>query len=122
VYQDNKLQLKFLCLDIWWHYTISFPVSLLSVDVNESAVSSAGPVNIKQEELQRNHHMRGQTVGHIFELIEDLKREIALLKALVQQAISDKEIKQDILVDDVAYLGGSTDQDRILVDACSDYI
>ena len=61
--------------------------------------------------------MQGQSVGHIFELIENLEREIALLKILVQQAISDEEIGQDILVDDVAYLGGSTDQDSILVDA-----
>ena len=61
--------------------------------------------------------MRGRTVGHIFELIENLEREIALLKVLVQQAISDEEIGQDILVDDVAYLDGSTDQDSILVDA-----
>ena len=60
--------------------------------------------------------MQGQSVGHIFELIEDLEWEIALLKALVEQAISDKEIKQDILVDNVAYLGGSTNQDSILVD------
>jgi hypothetical protein len=59
--------------------------------------------------------MRGRSVAHIFEVIENLEREIALLKALVQQAISDEEIGQDILVDDVAYLGG--DQDSILVDA-----
>jgi hypothetical protein len=61
--------------------------------------------------------MRGQSVGHIFELIENLECEIALLKLLVQQAISNKEIGQDILVDNVACLGGSTDQDRILVNA-----
>jgi hypothetical protein len=61
--------------------------------------------------------MRGRSVGHIVELIENLKREIALLKILVQQAISDEEIEQDILVDYVAYLGGSTNQDSILVDA-----
>jgi hypothetical protein len=61
--------------------------------------------------------MRGRTVGHIFELFENLEREIALLKVLVQQAISDEEIGQDLIVDDIAYLGGSTDQDSILVDA-----
>jgi hypothetical protein len=61
--------------------------------------------------------VRGRSVGHIFELIENLKQEIALLKILVQQAIRDEEIGQDILVDNVAYLGGSTDQDSILVDA-----
>jgi hypothetical protein len=55
--------------------------------------------------------MRGRTVGHIFELIENLEREIVLLKILVQQAISDEEIGQG------AYLGGSTDQDSVLVDA-----
>jgi hypothetical protein len=60
---------------------------------------------------------RGRTVGHIFELIENLERKITLLKILVQQAISDEEIGQDILIDDVAYLGGSTNQDSILVDA-----
>jgi len=59
--------------------------------------------------------MRGRSVAHIFEVIENIEREIALLKDLVQQAISDEEIGQDILVDDVAYLGG--DQDSILVDA-----
>jgi hypothetical protein len=63
--------------------------------------------------------MRGQALDHIFELIENIEREIALLKILVQQAISDKKgIGQDILVDDVAYLSGGTDQeDSILVDA-----
>ena len=61
--------------------------------------------------------MRGQTIDHIFELIENLEREIALLKVLVQQAVSDDKIGQDILVDDVAYLYSSTDQDSILVDA-----
>jgi hypothetical protein len=62
--------------------------------------------------------MRGQAIDHIFELIENLEREIALLKILVQQAISDEDIGQDILVDDVAYLSGGTDrEDSILVDA-----
>ena len=61
--------------------------------------------------------MKGLTVGHIFELIEDLEREIALLKVLVQQAISDEAIGQDIRVDDVAYVGGRTDQHSILVEA-----
>jgi hypothetical protein len=73
---------------------------------------------MKQEALQqRIRRMQGQSVGHIFELIENLKREIDLLKILVQQVISNEEIKQEILVDNVAYLGGSTDQDSILVDA-----
>ena len=62
--------------------------------------------------------MRGQAVDHIFELIENLEREIALLKLLVQQAVSDEDIGQDIIVDDVAYLSNSPDQeDSILVDA-----
>ena len=62
--------------------------------------------------------MRGQAINHIFDLIENLEREIALLKILMQQAISDKEIRQDILVDDVAYINSGTDQeDSILVDA-----
>ena len=62
--------------------------------------------------------MQGQALDHIFELIENIEHEIALLKILVQQAISDKGIGQDILVDDVAYLSGGTDQeDSILVDA-----
>jgi hypothetical protein len=61
--------------------------------------------------------MRGCTVGHIFEIIENLERKIALCKAIVQQAISDEEISQDILVDNAAYLGGSANQDSILVDA-----
>jgi hypothetical protein len=60
------------------------------------------------------HRMKRRTVGHIFALIENLEQEIALLKILVQQAISDEEIGQDILVDDVAYLDH---QDSILVDA-----
>jgi hypothetical protein len=62
--------------------------------------------------------MQGQALDHIFELIENIERKIALLKILVQQAISDKGIGQDILVDDIAYLSGGTDQeDSILVDA-----
>jgi hypothetical protein len=61
--------------------------------------------------------VRGQTVGHIFELIENRKCEITFLKILIQQVISNEEIRLDILVDDVAYLGGSTSQDSILVDA-----
>jgi hypothetical protein len=61
--------------------------------------------------------MREQTFGHIFETIENIEQEIALLKLLVQQAVSDDATGGDILVDDVAYLGGSTDQDSILVDA-----
>jgi hypothetical protein len=50
-----------------------------------------------------------------FRAIENLESEIALLKILVQQTISDKRIGQDILVDNVVYLGGSTDQDSILI-------
>jgi hypothetical protein len=63
--------------------------------------------------------MRGQAIDHIFDLIENLEREIALLKILVQQAISDEdEVGQDILVDDVAYLSsGTAQEDSVLVDA-----
>jgi hypothetical protein len=73
------------------------------------------PKHIKQEELQRNRRMQGLSVGHILELIENLECEIALLKIRIQQVISNEEIEQDILVDNIAYLGGSTDQDSILV-------
>jgi Ser-tRNA(Ala) deacylase AlaX len=59
--------------------------------------------------------MKGRTATHILELIENLEREIALLKTLVHQAISDDEIGQDILID-AEYLDDS-DQDSILVDA-----
>ena len=52
--------------------------------------------------------MQGQALDHIFELIENLKCEIVLLKLLVQQAVSAEEIGQDILVDDVAYLSSAT--------------
>jgi hypothetical protein len=42
VYQDDKLQLDFFAVLTFDHgITISFPVSLLAVDVNESAISSA---------------------------------------------------------------------------------
>lgn len=57
---------------------------------------------------------RNQTVAHIFETIESLKLEIALLKALVQQAISEEEIGQEILVD-AAYCEDI--EQEILVDA-----
>jgi predicted amino acid racemase len=60
--------------------------------------------------------MRGRTLSHIFELIENLEREVALLKILIQEAVRDEEIGHDILVANVAYLE-STDQDSILVDA-----
>jgi hypothetical protein len=56
--------------------------------------------------------MSGQTICHIFEHIENLKREIALLKKLIQQAIGNKKIEQDILVDDVAYLEGANQDSK----------
>jgi hypothetical protein len=104
----------FLCLDIWWYYAI-FDFNGQHPQVCHLICSSV--MHSTDKELGRNCRMRERTVGHIFEIIENLEREIALLKALVQQAISDKKISQDILVDDVAYLGGSTDQESIRVDA-----
>jgi hypothetical protein len=47
--------------------------------------------------------MRGRTVAHIFETIENLEQEIALLKALVQQAISKEEIGPDSILVDAEY-------------------
>jgi hypothetical protein len=47
--------------------------------------------------------MRGRTVAYIFETIKNLKRELAFLKALVQQTISEEEIGQDSILVDAKY-------------------
>jgi hypothetical protein len=47
--------------------------------------------------------MRGRTVAHIFEATEKLEHKIALLKAWVQQGISNEKIGHDTL-DDAKYV------------------
>jgi hypothetical protein len=60
--------------------------------------------------------MRARTIAYIFQTIETLERELALLKALVQQSISEEAIEQDNILADAEYIPEETDQE-ILVDA-----
>jgi hypothetical protein len=59
--------------------------------------------------------MRGRTVAYIFETIKNLERELAFVKALVQQTISEEEIGQDGILVNAKYFE-ETEQE-ILVNA-----
>lgn len=60
--------------------------------------------------------MRGRTIAYIFETIENLERELAFLKTLVQQSISVDDTVEDSILVDAEYFLDETEQD-ILVDA-----
>jgi hypothetical protein len=60
--------------------------------------------------------MKDRTIAYIFATIENLERELAFLKALVQQSISEDEVTQDSILADAEYLLDETEQD-ILVEA-----
>jgi hypothetical protein len=61
--------------------------------------------------------MHNRTVHHILTTIENLEKELAFLKTLVQQAISeeDSEDHQGDIIVDAAFL--DPDDDEILADA-----
>jgi hypothetical protein len=60
--------------------------------------------------------MRGRTIAYIFETIKNLERELAFLKALVQQSISEDGVEHDSILADAEYFPVETDHE-ILVDA-----